>query len=293
MTHNSIYQRLINLAAIAVMTVSLASCTSDTAVDGTVVARVADKTLTAVQIHSAMPGGLTAADSAEYVRTYVNKWVGSTLISEIAAKGIDMTEINRLVEEYRLELISREYRRLMYDSHGNNAIAADTLRAYYDSHSGEFAIDRPLVKGIYLKVPDDAPNLKTLRQLYRSTKAADIDKLEKAATGAIHYDYFRNRYVDWEQIETRIPYDFGPSADAFLRSHHTLDFSAGGFTYLLNITEWLPTGADMPYEAATTIIRERILTERRRDYDTKLRHELLEQALKNGDAEIFIDIKPQ
>ena len=49
----------------------------------------------------------------------------------------------------------------------------------------------------------------------------------------------------------------------------------------------------MPYEAATTIIRERILTERRRDYDTKLRQELLEQALKNGDAEIFIDIKPQ
>ena len=292
MTGNSIYHRLFNIAAFAAMTVSLASCASDTAVDSDIAARVGNKTLSLAQIHSAMPGGLSEADSADYVRNYVNKWVGANLISEIAAGDIDMTEINRLVDEYRLELISREYRRLMYDSHGNNAIPADTLRAYYDSHSGEFAIDRPLVKGIYLKVPDDAHNLKTLRQLYRSTKAADIDKLEKATTGAIHYDYFRDRYVDWEQIEKRIPYDFGPSPDTFLRGHHSLDFSAGGFTYLLNITEWLPTGSDMPYDAAAPIIRERILTERRRDYDNKLRRDLLSQAIKDGDAEIFIDTKP-
>lgn len=210
-------------------------------------------------------------------------------MTEIAADEIDMTEIDRLVDEYRTELISMEYRKLMFTGHGNSAFEEDSLLAYYDSHSDELTIERPLVKGVYLKVPDDAANLKILRRLYRSTKPDDLDRLEKEATTAIHYDYFRERYVDWEQVEKRIPYDFGASPDAFLRKNKTVDFSAGGFTYLLHITEYLPSGSPMPYEAARPVIVERLLTERRREYDTALRRDLLRQAIEDGKAEVFIN----
>ena len=49
----------------------------------------------------------------------------------------------------------------------------DSLRAYYDRHPDEFTLERPLVRGIYLKVPSDAPNLGTLRRLYTSSKSED------------------------------------------------------------------------------------------------------------------------
>ena len=45
-----------------------------------------------------------------------------------------------------------------------SSLPEDSLRAYYDRHPDEFTLERPLVRGIYLKVPSDAPNLGTLRR---------------------------------------------------------------------------------------------------------------------------------
>ena len=87
--------------------------------------------------------------------------------------------------------------------------AEDSPRAYYEEHKDDFKLERPMVKGVYLKLLDDAPKLKQIRRLYRSDSPGDIDKLEKAAIGtAIHYDYFRDSWIDWEQIENRIPVEF-------------------------------------------------------------------------------------
>lgn len=282
------YRYLIYATSVAIA-VSLASCAGDTAIDSSnpdIMARVGTMTLSAEDVCHAVPGGLSQNDSIKFAQAYINNWVEKRLMTEIAADEIDLVEINRMVEDYRIELISSEYRRLMFAGHGNRSIPDDTLKAYYVSHSDELTIERPLVKGVYLKVPDDAANLKILRRLYSSSKSSDIDRLEKETYTAIHYDYFRDRYVDWEQVEKRIPYDFGTSPDAFLRANKIVDFSTGGFTYLLYITEYLPSGSPMPFEFARSIIYERLLTERQREYDSVLRRELLLKAIEEGRAEI-------
>ena len=66
----------------------------------------------------------------------------------------------------------------MYETHAGNEPVEDSLRAYYNSHNREFILERPLVRGIYLKVPDDAPNLGVIKRLYRSSRRDDIDRLE-------------------------------------------------------------------------------------------------------------------
>ena len=169
-------------------------------------------------------------------------------------------------------------------------VSDSDLRAYYNSHNREFILERPLVKGIYLKVPDDAPNLAVIKRLYRSGRRDDIDRLEKEVlTSAIHYDYFRDKWVDWEQIESHIPYDFGASGDKFLSERTHFETSAGGFTYLLEINDLLPAGAIMPFENARQMITDRLNANRRREYDERLRRDLYDEALKSGKLESFVD----
>lgn len=270
------------IAAGALFAIATQSCGSKQEEPADVVARLGKQSLTLTEVIANMPGGLAPEDSARFVKAYVNSWVDARLVSDVAVDEVDMGEIDRMVEEYRNTLVMQEYRRKMFESHAAQ-IPDDSVKAYYDEHKGEFVLERPMVKGTYLKVPDDAKNLAALRRLYRSDKADDADRLEKEVlSSAIHYDYFRDRWVDWEQIETRIPYDFGASADQWLRSNHTLDESLGGFTYLLYVTEVLPSGAPMPLEAARGQIVNRLLNKNRKAYDAQLMQALRDKAEEDG-----------
>lgn len=253
--------------------------------------KVGNKKLTAEELSKALPRGLSAEDSARYVKVYVKNWLDTHLVNDYAREEIDMSEIDRLTEEYRNRLIMLEYRRRLFESQADS-IPADSIKAYYERHKDEFKLERPLVKGTYLKIPYHAANLNILRRLYRSEKPDDIDRLEKESlSSAIHYDYFRDHWVDWEQIETRIPHDFGAKADDWLKSNKTLDIKAGNFVYLLYISEVLPAGSTMPLEFARQNIVTRLLNTRRAEFDNEISRQLYTRALQSGRLVVNIPLE--
>lgn len=272
------------LFAIAITAaILLTGCQSDNNHGGNpdALAVVYGESLTRSQLQRVLPGGMTPQDSTAYARAYIRRWIGARLIEHIADHEVDIEQIDRLTAEYRLNLIMSQYRRAMA-TQAQGQFATDSLRSYYNSHKAEFALERPWVKGVYIKVPANAANLRTLRRLYTSSKAADMDALEKEAPKtAIHYDYFRERWVDWEQIETRIPSDI-PSADTFLHKGKPLDVTSDGFVYLLHISDYLPTGSPLPFEAAEPLVRERLLTLSRQAYDAELLRDLYDRAVADG-----------
>lgn len=246
---------------------------------------------TPADLKAVMPGGLSAEDSAKFAKAYIRSWIDAEVISQLAAKEIDTKEIDKMTRQYRNELIMLEYTRRMADQKAPLDINEDTIKAYYEEHKGEFVLKRPLVKGVYLKLDDESKSLPSARKLYRSHKEKDIDKLDKSRLdGAVHYDYFRDRWIDWEQIEMRIPYDFGGSADAFLRQQKSVDTSVDGFTYLLDISDVLHTGQPMPYEVARELIIDRMGFYARRRYEDDLKRELFEAATADGDIVINCEL---
>lgn len=257
--------------------------------ESTMLARVGRERLTLEDVSREMPGGLTPDDSAKFVKGFVYSWVDTRLLTAMAPEDLDMAEIDRLVEDYRNSLIAEAYRRKIAEDGSSAAFAEDSMRVWYEAHKGDFKLREPLVKGVYVKLPEKSSNLATIRKLMRSDKSEDIDMLEKEVlrSQAIHYDYFRERWVDWDQIEVRIPYAFG-SAESFLKPGRFLETSTGGHTYLLRVTEVAPKGSTMPYEAARDEVRERLLAERRRQTDAAFRADLLERALATGRAEVKI-----
>lgn len=276
--------KLVNIVAVAAVLLS-GSCGNgdDSSLPADAIVAVGEDVLTAGEVRAAVPVGLGEDDSTAYAQAYIRNWTDRKLIVNVAAMDVDMATIDRLTQEYREELIMNQYRREMVRRADNTEFSQDSMRAYYDAHSSEFILERPLVKGVYLKVPDDSPLLTRIRRLYTSMRPTDIDKLDQAAnSAAVHFDYFRDRWVDWEQIESRIPTEFNGDAVAFLRSNRPLEVSAGGYTYLLSISEYMLPGVPMPFEAARPVVRDRLLNSLRRRYDTQLRHELEERALATG-----------
>lgn len=282
--------------AVALPAVLAAACTQGGGADASLpegtLARVGLESLSRAELAEAMPAGLTPDDSTRFARGFIRNWIDTRLVEDMASESVDMDEIDAMVAQYRRDLIMRRYRDRMFAADMGSTQFSDSVVAdYYERHSADFKLPRPFIKGVYIKLPDEAPELAVVRKIYRSTKPDDIDRLEKAVLGsAIHYDYFRDRWIDWEQVEARIPYDFGSNPADYVRTHRNLDVSLGGFTYLLEISDVLPAGSVMPLETARPLIEDRLLAERRRAYDSALRTRLFETALASGRLHLGCDL---
>ena len=277
------------ISAVLLLIILSTACSNKNKQDsGDILVTVGNAVLTLDDLRKQLPSGLSAEDSTALAHSYIRSWIDSRLISEISSQNIgDLTEIDRMTEQYRNELITYEYRRRMFDDRIKSEITEDSIKKYYDENLTELKLQRPILKGIYLKIPNESPSLKNAKKWYVSTKTEDIDKLEKQCLdGAIHYDYFRDRWVDWERIESLIPAEFGSDPNSFLATHKNLEISQGDFTYLLSISEYIPSGKTMPYEFAKETIKDILAYSRRAEYDRLLRLSLLKEAEDNGQITI-------
>lgn len=289
---NKLSLSLINIF-LAFTSAILLSCNenNDGKVSDNVLVRVGNSRLFSSELSSNLPGGLSPADSIKFARTYIRNWIDRRLLSEVAPGELDMTKIDEMVEQYRNDLILWEYRNRMFSSHTDMSIPEDSLLAYYNKNRQDFRLQYPLVKGLYLKVADKSKELPELKKLYKSRSTEHLDKLEKfALNSALHYDYFCDQWIDWQQIEARIPYDFGRDLNGFLRDNKSLEMSSEGYTYLLSVDSVIPSGGIMPYSSARPLIVDRVLAEKRELYDAQLRKKLLEDATEHGKIEIMCDL---
>lgn len=273
-----------------ILSVSCGRGHGDVNVSDSVLARVGSSVLTSEDISSVMPFGLSKDDSIKFVRGYVRTWIDNKLIGEVAINNIpDSKAIDRMVDDYRTELIMWEYRKVMLDQHAPSFLCEDSLRAYYEKCPGDWVNETPLLKGIFVKVPESDVHLDEIRRWYKSNKTSDLENLEKyTLSETVEYDYFREQWTDWAVLKDKIPFPSNFSPDNYWKNHRFFETSQNGQTYLLSVSEYLPTKSAMPYEVATDAIKDRLSNERRLQYDRELKDELFHKGIKSGEVELNI-----
>lgn len=254
--------------------------------DDEVIMEYGDSVLTVTEVTAKIPAGLAEGDSTRMFDAITGEWLAEMLLADIAEENLGKdADIERNVQDYRRKLIVSEYRRRI--SRQNSKASTDkSVADYYARNAEEFVLDRPLVKGIYLKLPSNDKDLENARRWMRQSTRQSIAKIEKnILPGALQYDNFTDTWQDWENIRSSIPYHF-PEADAFVRANRYFETTHGGSVYMLRISEYLPTGAKTPYEIAASAIKMRLDQTSRADAEERLINSLKEKAIQEGKLKI-------
>jgi len=265
----------------------LCSCQkTQTTGDMEIVAKVKDRTLSRAEVLRMIPRSTSSADSLLMAENYIQKWVKDALVYDVALRNLsdEMVEIDRLVNEYRYSLLRYRYQeRLIRERLSGNIRESDKI-IYYDENQKKFKLDRPLIKGLFLKIPINAPGLPDVKTWYKSTSQESLEKIEKySVQNAIFYDYFYDRWVDFDDVSSNIPIRIA-DANSFLRNNRTVEISDSSYCYLLNIKEYLPAGSIAPYEYAEPNIIEMLINQRKMDFLRRFEDELYNNAVKSGDV---------
>ncbi len=271
-------------AVLAGVSFLLAGCHgSDTSepLRGDLLVMLGDSALYEHEVVARIPAGIAPDDSARLFAGVVDSWIEDQLLMQVALDNLaDVDEIDRLVEQYRRELIVSRYLSRVREN-GRGRVDEKDVRAYYARHSGEMLTERPLVRGAYLKVSAREPKLDRLRKWMAEASPRTFENIEKHGLDhAQEYDYFGDRWVDWQMVARQIPYRFY-DAEAFLESNTDFETSYGDWVYMLHIADYLPAGSVMPYEFARTQITEWLEQQVMRETERRLVQRLVSQALDN------------
>lgn len=251
--------RYISFCLMALLAFPFCSCRpggSAAKSDGEVLVQVGDSTLLLSDVLLKIPVGLSPEDSAALFNSIVGDWVRDLVLSDYAEKNIpDLARIDRMTEAYRNNLIVNEYLRNMSDRVGGD-VSESRIRDYYAAHKSEMVLEQPLVKGALIKVADTDESLADIRKWMGRFADEDVDRIEKSGLRrATQYNYFNDQWHEWSVVADQIPYRFF-DADAFVRSTQNFETSDNGTVYLLHISDFMPSGEEMPYEFARLRISE-------------------------------------
>lgn len=258
-----------------------------------VLVRVKDHALERREIVRQIPRSFSSADSLLLAESLMKKWVQDALIYDVALRnldGEDRMKVDWLVEEYRHSLIRYRYQeQLVRERFSTEFQESDKLR-YYEENQVQFVLDKALVKGLFLKIPVDALGLAEVKTWYRSTSESSVEKIEKySIQNAVIYDYFYDRWVDFDQIIDNIPMRVS-DANAFLKANRYVEVSDSSYCYLLNISDYLPIGSVAPYDYVESQIVEMLTSQRKVAFLKEFEEELYNDAVRHG--EVKFNTKP-
>ena len=248
--------------------------------------KVNDRILTRNEVESLIPKGTTSADSLLLAESYIKKWVKDELVLKIAQRnlGSDKETIDKLVDAYRRSLLRYRYQEKLIQEKLSDEIQESDVLTYYDTNKEKFVLDKNLIKGLFLKVPADAPNLSEVKTWYKSGNVASLEKIEKySIQNAAIYEYFFDKWVDFDEIRNNIPNQIS-NPESFLRTFKTLEVTDSSYCYLLNIRQVLLKGQVEPFEYAEPRIREILINQRKLDFIKEFEEELYNDALDGGDV---------
>ncbi len=239
------------------------------------------------EIQSVLPLSLSASDSVAFVEQYKLNWMKELLLMDKATHNIpNNAEIDRLVENYRKSLILHTYQQELINQNLANEVTEEEMLAYFEEHQTLFKAERPLLKGLFIKVPLSAPQLAQLRRWYKDTARVAVENLEKyGLQHAVKYEYFYDKWVSIAEILDWVPYDEEELTD-YLTKRQYLELKDTTFYYFLNVTDFRPVGAQEPFEFAQSQVKDILLNMRRMDYIEQVKNELYEEALEENKIKI-------
>jgi hypothetical protein len=232
-----------------------------------------------------IPRGISSADSFLMAENYIKKWAKDVLVYEVALHNLEdeKAEIDHLVEEYRYSLTRYRYQEKLIKERLSVNIRESDKISYYEENQKKFILDKGLIKGLFLKIPANAPGLSDVKTWYKSSSKESLEKIEKYSIQNAHiYDYFYDRWVDFDEIMDNIPLRV-PHTNTFLKTNKSVEVSDSSYCYLLNIQEYLLSGSIAPYDYAEPQIIEMLINQKKIDFLNHFEEELYNNAIKGGD----------
>lgn len=253
--------------------------------EGQPIVEVAGNFLYEQDLRNVIPNGVSKEDSALIAKRFIKRWATDVLMYETAKRNLsNEPTIERLVADYKKDLLKHEYERRIVAERLDRAITEEELTNFYELYASSMRLTEEIVQGLLVVVPLQAPHLEDVKKWVSQPDSDAVDKIEKyVLQNAVSYDYFMDRWIPFSEVRRLLPQPIERVDDFLKENKGFVEFSDSLRTGLLYLKESKLTGDIRPFEYAREEIKELIINRRKVELVQKLEQDMYEEALMNGD----------
>ena len=266
---------------IVMLVAAISSCRLyDSLFKGDVVARAGRDVLYRSDVDALNITGFSPEDSARIVERYIVSWAKSRLLLDMAQSQLSKADrdVEAQLEEYRQQLLVYRYEQQYVEQRLDTAVTDQEYMDFYEANPASFVAHVPLMKGWYIKVSDDSPNLNPIKSIYRSRVEEDRDRLGQLCYTSAEKYYFFEDWVGLDAVVEGTGLDVQELARV-LDNRSFIEKNFLGYTYLISVDDYVPAGSLAPYQYCRERIRNHILNRRKQELIASLERNLLNDAI--------------
>jgi len=254
------------------------------------IARVGKNYLYKSDIATLVPAGTSKEDSILIVRDFIDRWASQKLIIESAERNISdkkKEEFNALLKQYKIDLYTKAYIEEVVKNTVDTIVSQDELKQYYDQNKENFKTNGTLVRLRFINLSKSNPRFATIR-----SKFFDYNKKDKKFwdTYALQFKSFAlndSVWVDMTQVYSKLPFINPDNRDELIVVGKRIEKTINDNVYFVKITNVIDKNQLAPFEYIKPTLKEVILNKRKLELIKKFEKEIIEDAIKNKDYEIY------
>ncbi|MFK7900265.1 MAG: hypothetical protein AB8B61_05870 [Cyclobacteriaceae bacterium] len=254
-------------------------------------AKVGDEELYKNEVYAAIPESMSSKDSTRLIKQYIDSWIREqVMLSEIyESYSFDEQAIENQLKELRNQLITHQYRSQIVKSKLTNTVSRADKLAYYEDHKEDFQLRVSIVKGLFAKIPIEAPHSE---DVYNTITT--MGKEERVEFKNYCYQFAVNYHVNdslWipltHLIESTPLEDKIVSEVQFLRNRKAMIAKDSLFEYVIQIDDYKVEKDISPLEFVDASITSIILNQRKKELIKKNEEDVYLEALKNKTFQVY------
>ncbi|MCA0960446.1 peptidyl-prolyl cis-trans isomerase [Muricauda ruestringensis] len=253
-------------------------------------ARVGDAYLYKEDVASLVDDDMTAEDSTIFVTNYINTWASKQLLltkSKINLPGEKLAEFDRLVSDYRADLYTRAYIEALVNQSQDTAVTQGQLLEFYEQEKENFKLNEKLVQLRFVGMSSQFLDRKGVEDKLKKWDKADKRYLDSIAVQFKKIHFNDSIWVSASRVIAEIPPLNRANEETHLKKSQFFELQDSLEVYLGLVTNVLEVNETAPFDYVEPDIKQLILNRRRLSYVKKLETDIIDEAIKKKEFEVY------
>ena len=255
-----------------------------------IVARANEHILYNDDLLEVLPKDLSKEDSIIYSKAYIDEWAKDKIILDRAKFNLpieDQKRYNQMVDQYKNELFKKAYMDALIQKQVDNIVDSLSVLEYYNKHKEIFKINEHLLKIRYLYIKN---NLKEFKKIKESFERFNIEDQDYLLNEQLKFDKIKlndsvwvkslNIFRDLKKLNSK-------QHSFLLNKNQYIEIQDSIGSYLIYVKDVLKPNSDAPMSYIKPTIELILKNKNKLNLKSDLENQILNDAIKNNDYEIF------